>query len=119
MKRKLLKRNEMLYLVLSQPRHQPPDLSDRKGGFVHGRLHVSRRCCCAESIKQWNVGTWSIRQVSKTVNSSAGGFCPHHAAKRGSMFVLLREGAHVTHKRPRNQSPNAVGLDGLTRPATV
>jgi hypothetical protein len=33
MKRKLLKRNEMLYLVLrSQPRHGPPDLSDRKGG---------------------------------------------------------------------------------------
>src|SRR6516165_987297 len=33
MKRKLLKRNEMLYLVLrSQPRHRPPDLSDRKGG---------------------------------------------------------------------------------------
>src|SRR6516162_10068450 len=32
-KRKLLKRNEMLYLVLrSQPRHGPPDLSDRKGG---------------------------------------------------------------------------------------
>jgi hypothetical protein len=40
MKRKLLKRNEMLYLVLrSQPRHRPPDLSDRKGGSA---LHTMR-----------------------------------------------------------------------------